>query len=154
VVKDGRILLVVINSKYFLQNDSIENLTLLVKWSKLVISFYHSKLLNMKPIRFLAGILLLITGILHVVLYIKTPNDPGSIGLLIFGIIYAIIGILLFNRKIYPLYLGLIIPLIGMTLSIIKFGIPDLISLLALFKLIGITVIICCGYLLLNLKKM
>jgi uncharacterized membrane protein HdeD (DUF308 family) len=108
----------------------------------------------MKSIRLLAGILLLITGILHVVLYIKDPNVLGSIGLLIFGIIYAVTGILLFNRKIYPLYLGLIIPLIGMTLSIIKFGIPDLISLLALFKLIGIIVIICCGYLLLNRKKM
>jgi hypothetical protein len=108
----------------------------------------------MKSIRLLAGILLLITGILHVVLYIKDPNVSGSIGLLIFGIIYAVIGILLFNREIYPLYLGLIIPLIGMTLSIIKFGIPDLISLLALFKLIGIIVIICCGYLLLNRKKM
>ena len=108
----------------------------------------------MKPIRLLAGILLLITGILHVVLYIKDPNVSGSIGLLIFGIIYAVIGILLFNRKIYPLYLGLIIPMIGMTLSIIKFGIPVLISLLALFKLIGIIVIICCGYLLLNRKKL
>ena len=107
----------------------------------------------MKTIRLIAGILLLITGILHFVLYIKTPNDPGSIGLLVFGIIYAVIGFLLFNKKIYPIYLGLIIPLIGMTLSIIKFGIPGLISLLALFKLIGIIVIICCGYLLLNRKK-
>jgi hypothetical protein len=59
----------------------------------------------MKSIRLLAGILLLITGILHVVLYIKDPNLSGSIGLLIFGIIYTVIGILLFNRKIYPLYL-------------------------------------------------
>ncbi len=107
----------------------------------------------MKPIRLLSGILLLITGILHVVLFIKTHNEPESIGLLIFGIIYAIIGILLFNRKIYPLYMGLIIPLIGMTLSIIKFGIPELMSLLALFKLIGLIVIIGCGYLLLNRKR-
>ena len=107
----------------------------------------------MRTIRLLAGILLLITGILHVVLYIKTPDDPGSIGLLIFGIIYAVIGFLLFNKKIYPVYLGLFIPLIGMTLSIIKFGIPNLISMLALFKLIGIIEIICCGYLLLKYKK-
>jgi uncharacterized membrane protein HdeD (DUF308 family) len=107
----------------------------------------------MKTIRPLAGILLLITGILHVVLYIKAPDAPGSIGLLIFGIIYTVIGFLLFNKKIYPVYLGLIIPLIGMTLSIIKFGIPGLISMLALFKLIGIIVVICCGYLLLKRKK-
>jgi uncharacterized membrane protein HdeD (DUF308 family) len=82
----------------------------------------------MKPIRLFAGILLLITGILHVVLYIKDSSMSGSIGLLIFGIIYAVIGILLFNRKIYPLFLGLIIPLIGIILSIIKSGIPDLIG--------------------------
>lgn len=98
----------------------------------------------MKPVRFLAGILLLITGILHVILYIKDPKVPGSIGLLIFGIIYAVIGILLFNSKVYPLYLGLIIPLIGMTLSIIKFGIPELFSFLALFKLLGASAVVCC----------
>ena len=95
----------------------------------------------------------MITGVLHVVLYLKDPDVPGSIGLVAFGIIYAAIGILLFNRKKYPLYLGLIIPLIGMTLSIIKFGIPELVSLLALFKLIGLIVIICCGYLLLKRNK-
>jgi hypothetical protein len=110
--------------------------------------------LAMKTIRNLAGVLLLITGILHIVLFIDKPDDPGSVGVLIFGIIYSVIGILLFNRKIYPLYLGLFIPLIGMTLSIIKFGIPDLVSLLALFKVIGIIVLICCGYLLLNRKLM
>lgn len=107
----------------------------------------------MKPIRSLAGILLLITGVLHVFLYVKDPSVPGSIGLLAFGIIYAVIGILLFNRHTYPVYLGFIIPLIGMTLSLIKFGIPELISLLTLFKVIGLIVIICCGYLLLNRKK-
>jgi uncharacterized membrane protein HdeD (DUF308 family) len=107
----------------------------------------------MKQIRILAGVLLLITGVLHVVLYIQDPEVPGSIGLLVFGIIYALIGILLFNRKKYPLYLGLIIPLIGMTLSIIKFGIPELISLLALFKVIGLIVVICCGYLLWGRNK-
>ena len=107
----------------------------------------------MKPVRFLAGILLLITGILHVILYIKDPNVPGSIGLLIFGIIYAVIGILLFNSKVYPLYLGLIIPLIGMTLSVIKFGIPELISFLALFKLLGASAVVCCFVVLLKKPK-
>jgi uncharacterized membrane protein HdeD (DUF308 family) len=107
----------------------------------------------MKAIRFIAGILLIISGVLHVVKYIQDPNVPGSIGLLVFGIIYAVIGVLLFNRKLYPLYLGLIIPLIGMTLSIIKFGVPELISLLALFKVIGVIVIACCAYLLLKKSK-
>ena len=107
----------------------------------------------MKTIRLLASILLVISGVLHVVMYIKAPNEPGSIGLLVFGIIYAAIGFLLFTRKMYPVYLGLIIPLTGMILSFIKFGIPDLISLLALFKLIDIIVIFCCGYLLITRTK-
>ncbi len=86
----------------------------------------------------------MITGILHVVLYIKDPDVPESIGLMIFGIIYAVIGILLLNRKIYPGYLGIIIPLIGMTISVLKFGISLLISLLALFKLLGASAVVCC----------
>jgi len=108
----------------------------------------------MKTIRLLAGLLLLINGVLHIVLYIKTPANPGSIGILSFGIIYIITGLLLFNKKIYPLYLGLILPVIGMTLSIIKFGVPELISMSSLFKLIGLIVIFCCGYILANRKKL
>jgi hypothetical protein len=107
----------------------------------------------MKTIRFIAGILLVISGVLHVILYIKTSDNPGTSGLLVFGIIYVVIGLLLFNRKRYTLYLGLIIPLIGMTLSMIKFGVPEMISLLALFKVLGLIVIVICAYLLLKKSK-
>jgi len=106
----------------------------------------------MKTIRQIAGLLLLLNGVLHIVEYINTSNNPGSIGILVFGVIYIITGLLLFNKKIYSVYLGLIIPIIGMTLSIIKFGVPELISLSALFKLIGLIVIFCCGYILVNQK--
>ena len=107
----------------------------------------------MKTIRLIAGILLVISGVLHVILYIKTSDNPGTVGLLVFGIIYAAIGVLLFTPKLYPVYLGLIIPFIGMTLSMIKFGIPELISLLTLFKVIGVIVIALCAYLLLKKPK-
>jgi hypothetical protein len=40
-----------------------------------------------------------------------------------------------------------------MVLSIIKFGVPELISLLALFKVIGLIVIASCAYLLLKKSK-
>lgn len=86
-------------------------------------------------------------------MYIQAPEKPGIIGVLAFGVIYSIIGILLFNKKVYPLYLGFIIPIIGMTLSIIKFGIPALFSMLALFKVIGIVVVFICGYILFRSKK-
>lgn len=107
----------------------------------------------MKPIRLLAGILLMINGILHIVLYLQSSNNAGSIGILVFGIIYIITGLLLFNKKEYPVYLGIIIPIIGMTLSFIKFGVPELMSLSALFKVIGLLVIICCGYIIVKQKK-
>jgi len=107
----------------------------------------------MKTIRQIAGLLLLLYGVLHIVEYIITSDNSGSIGILVFGVIYIITGLLLFNKKLYSVYLGLIMPIIGMTLSIIKFGLPDLISLSALFKLIGLIVICCCGYFLVKQKK-
>ena len=108
----------------------------------------------MKTIRLLAGILLLINGVLHIVLYLQTSNNAGSIGILAFGIIYIFTGLLLFNKKRYPIYLGIIIPIIGMSLSLIKFGVPELISLSALFKVIGLMVIISCAYIIVNQKKL
>jgi len=84
----------------------------------------------MKTIRLLAAILLLISGVLHAIVYFQAPENPGSIPILLFGVIYLIVGLLLFNKKKYPLYLGIIVPLIGMTLSLIKFGIPELIFIM------------------------
>ncbi len=107
----------------------------------------------MRTFRLLAGILLLISGILHIVTYFQAPDSQGSVPVLSFGIIYMIIGALLFNRKKYPLYLAIIVPIIGMTLSLIKFGIPELVSLSALFKVLEIIAIICCVVLLINSKK-
>ena len=107
----------------------------------------------MKTIRLLAGLLLLVSGILHFIVYFQAPDSPGNIGILGFGVIYCITGLLLFNKKIYPVYLGIVIPLIGMTLSLIKFGIPELISMPALFKLLEIIAVSCCLYFLFSKKK-
>jgi hypothetical protein len=107
----------------------------------------------MKTIRLIAAVLLLITGVLHVVVYIKAPNDPGNIGFLVFAIIYGITGLLLFTKKLYPVYLGLFLPLIGMTISLIKFGFPALNSMMALLLLIDVIVIISCAYLWLKGKN-
>jgi uncharacterized membrane protein HdeD (DUF308 family) len=106
----------------------------------------------MKTIRPLAGLLLLISGILHIIVYFQATHNPGSIGILGFGVIYCATGLLLFNKKKYPIYLGIFVPLIGMTLSLIKFGIPELISMSALFKLLEIIAVGCCCYLLINNK--
>ena len=107
----------------------------------------------MRTIRLLAGILLIISGVLHIVAYFQAPDSPGGIPVLSFGVIYMIVGSLLFNRKKYPLYLAIIVPLIGMTLSLIKFGIPELISLSALFKVLEISAVVCCVMLLFKFQK-
>lgn len=98
----------------------------------------------MKTIRRLGGLLLIVSGILHVIVYFHSPDNPGSTGILGFGLIYCLTGLLLFNSKQYPVYLGIFVPLIGMTLSLIKFGTPDLLSMSALFKLLEIITVICC----------
>ncbi len=107
----------------------------------------------MKTIRLLAGIMLVVSGILHAVAYFQAPESPGSIPMVAFGIIYLIIGVLLFNTKRYPLYLAVIVPLVGMTLSLIKLGIPELISFLALFKVLGIIAVVCCLIILFKSQK-
>ena len=108
----------------------------------------------MKTIRLLAGLLLFVSGILHIIVYFQAPDNPGSIGILGFGVIYCLTtGLLLFNKKKYPIYLGIFVPLIGMTLSLIKFGIPELISMSALFKLLEVIAVGCCCYLLINKKN-
>ena len=107
----------------------------------------------MKTLRFFAGLLLVIDGMLHIFGYLNTSGNPGNMGTLAFGFLYIIVGVLLFNKKSYPVYLGVIIPVIGMTLSIIKFGMREFVSLSALYKLLGLIVVICCAYLLINRRR-
>jgi len=107
----------------------------------------------MKTIRFFAALLLVFTGALHVVLYFKAPHDPGSIGMLAFGIIFGTTGLLLLTTRVYAVYLGLILPIIGMTTGIVKFGLKDLTYTMALLYLIDVVVILCCAYILLGKRK-
>jgi hypothetical protein len=107
----------------------------------------------MKTIRLVAGVLLVITCVLHFIMYNKMQDEPGAIGLIVFGIIYGIIGVLLFTRKMYPVYLGLVIPLIGLIIALIKFGVPELVSLETSLHLIDIVVIVCCAILIAKQKK-
>lgn len=107
----------------------------------------------MKTIRFIAGILLILNGILHFVEYANASDNPGSMGVLVFGLIYLVVGSLLLNKKHYPLYLGIFVPIIGMTLSIIKLGPPELISLLSLFKVVDVIVVVLCIYVLISERR-
>jgi uncharacterized membrane protein HdeD (DUF308 family) len=107
----------------------------------------------MRTIRLVAALILVFTGALHVVLYFKAPHEPGSMGMLAFGILFAIAGLLLFTPKMFAVYLGLILPIIGMTMGIAKFGLKGMTYTMALIYLIDVVVIICCVYIIFGRKK-
>jgi len=107
----------------------------------------------MKTIRFLAAVLLVITGIWHVALFYRAPGDPNGLPLLIFGILYGLIGLFMFTPKIIWVYLGLIVPLIGMTMAFVKIGMKNFDLTMRALMLIDIVVIVCCAYLILTRKK-
>ena len=68
----------------------------------------------MKTIRYLAALLMIITGILHVLPMFKEVKDPNTIPMLGFGLVYFAIGVLLFMDKKFSQVLGTVFPLIGL----------------------------------------
>ena len=78
-------------------------------------------------------------------------EQSGSSSLELFTVLSAV---LLFTRKMYPVYLGLVIPLIGLIIALIKFGVPELVSLETALHLIDIVVIVCCAILIMKQKKL
>jgi uncharacterized membrane protein HdeD (DUF308 family) len=106
----------------------------------------------MKPIRYLAAGLLLLTGVLHILPMFKTPSDPNSIPMLIFGIAYFAVGVMLIMKIKFDSLLGIIIPLIGLGVGFFMIGIKNWTTMLTFLFAIDAVVIICCLILLLNKK--
>ena len=115
----------------------------------------------MKKIPLSTTVLLLITGCLQVAFYKRGSSDVGSHRMLVFGIIYVIIGLLFFTQKKYTYYTAIILPFIRMITAYFKFGFPALISVTAYknvtsmitLTVIDLIVIICCAFLILSRKK-
>ncbi|HUX59126.1 MAG TPA: hypothetical protein VMV77_19300 [Bacteroidales bacterium] len=107
----------------------------------------------MKAIRYLAGCLLFVTGVLHFLPIIITPSDPKSIGMLVGGIIYLTIGVLLIKKIRFASLLGLFFPLLGLVIGFIATGFKNCDPLLIFMWVIDAIVVICCLLLLLNRKK-
>jgi len=98
----------------------------------------------MNRIRKIAGGLLLLTGILHVA---ATTTITVA-----FGIAYLTIGVFLFRGRRNVLYLGTVIPLIGMLLATISMFITPT-TLGAVFIFIDVAIVACCAYLIANTRK-
>jgi hypothetical protein len=107
----------------------------------------------MKTIRYLAALLMVITGILHVLPIFKEVKDPNALPMLGFGIVYFGIGVLLFMDKKIGQILGIIFPLIGLGIGFGGIGIKNWDTMLTIMFIIDAIVVICCLILLLNRNK-
>ncbi len=103
---------------------------------------------NMKIIRYLAGALMVISGVWHGVLGFQTvENRP----MLVFAIAYLIIGIFLLlkkNRVVY--FIALILPITGLLAASIKIGWSNFDFSLYALVLIDFIVIVISTILMIN----
>ncbi len=107
----------------------------------------------MKTIRYLAALLMVITGILHVLPMFKEVKDPNAIPMLVFGIVYFAIGVLLFMDKKFSQILGIVFPLIGLGVGFGVVGLKNWDTMLTIMFIIDAVVVICCLILLLYRNK-
>jgi len=107
----------------------------------------------MKTIRYLAALLLVITGVLHVLPMFKEIRDPNAVPMLGFGIVYFIIGVLLFMDKKFARILGIVFPLIGLGVGFGVVGLKNWDAMLSIMFIIDAVVVIGCLILLLDKNK-
>ena len=75
----------------------------------------------MKQLLKLAGVLMLISSVTHVVQLQVYPLEHHVIGAAGFGVIYFFIGLFLLRRKRLAMWFGAILPTIGGVLGIYRF---------------------------------
>jgi len=105
-----------------------------------------------KPIRSLAAVLLLLTGLLHLLSVVLLKFEPTSFITLVFGVAYLVIGFFLFRIGRLALWFGAVVPLAGLLLAAVGMLMnPTLVG--AIFMVIDLVVIVCC-FLLIFSKSM
>jgi len=77
-------------------------------------------MIKMKTIRHLAAGLLFLTGVLHIYLSIAESTREQFLPTLIFGIVYCILGFLILLKKRFAIWIGLILPLLPLTGSLVN----------------------------------
>jgi len=107
----------------------------------------------MKTIRYFAALLMLITGVLHILPMFSEPRDPNALPMLAFSIVYFGVGVLLMLKIRFSEILGIIFPLIGLGTGFFVVGLNNWDTMLSIMFIIDAIVIICCIVLLLNKNK-
>ncbi len=100
----------------------------------------------MKTLRYVAALLLILTGLLHALTFFYDLQDANALLMLAFGILYFAIGIILFlNLKIAPA-LGIIFPLLGIGAGVFVIGVKHTDMMLEIMFVIDVLVIFCCSF--------
>jgi uncharacterized membrane protein HdeD (DUF308 family) len=107
----------------------------------------------MKTIRYFAAVLMLITGVMHMLPVFTTPEDPNALPMLGFGIVYFAIGVLLILNKKVAEILGIVVPLLGLAIGFFKIGLKNWDTILTIMFIIDAVVVGCCIFLLMNRNK-
>jgi len=107
----------------------------------------------MKAIRYITAILLLAAGVGHIFLFIQELHAESSAVVLIFGIVYLVIGILLILGKKYSPVFGILFPLIGLVYGLIAFDPGNAPLILNILGITDIMIIILCSILVWGTRK-
>ncbi len=98
----------------------------------------------MRLIRYLAALLMILTGVLHVLSVFKVQQDAHALPLLAFGIVYFTIGILLMLNMKISAALGIIFPLLGIGTGFFVIGLQNWTTMLGILFAIDAIVVLCC----------
>ena len=108
----------------------------------------------MKAIRLLAASLFVLNAVLHFYSVItKGSSDPNFVPALAFGIIYCALGVLLLLKKGYAIWLGIILPIIPLSMAIFTVGLKTLDTFSLLIVVLDLLGLLSCLILLLNKNK-
>jgi len=103
-----------------------------------------------KGIRFLAASLLVFTGVFHLALAAYAAQSVMAPGSALFGVLFVIVGIGLFLGRRLFIYLGMIIPIVGIIVGTYAYVAISPEPVIPVAAVIDIIIILCCCYLMLH----
>jgi len=101
----------------------------------------------MKATRFIAAWLLILTGLLHALLFFSEPKDENALQLLVFGILYFAIGILMILNSEFSAAWGIIFPILGIGAGFFVIGFQHWNMMLGGLYVIDGIIAGCCTFL-------
>lgn len=107
----------------------------------------------MNAIRIIAEILLILTGVIHVLLFVNGPLDENAQLYLVFGIFYFAIGLLMFFKPGFSSAWGIIFPLIGLIGGVLVIGSKQWNTMIISLLVIDAIIVSCCAFLFFKVER-